>query len=175
MITILVVTLFIVLISVKLWNDSDGFNKEMFATMCVVGVVAGFLVALFSSLLLPSKLAPNDRIDLYTLKRGDPQLEGRFFLGTGIVDSNPVWEFNTVVSRNPLTLDEGYVPANSYHYQIRKVLDQETGSAYLQTYHHDFAQPWFKYIALFPNDSGPALYEFHLPVNAIIPDIQAQP
>lgn len=161
------------------FNRNPENQKLPIANFFVVPLVTAtfsVLGLMLISLALPSKNVPAEKIQLIALNRSEPQISGRAFLGSGYIETDRAWEY---IEYYP---EQGYdhpdtVPLYSRYYTVRNYRDQPAGSdsAYLIKYKKAYAQDWFKYIALFPNDRGPVLYEFHTPEDSIIPEVDIQP
>ena len=170
----LLIIALLVYLTRKMWINPDrSLDKEMAFFVLLGSTVLAIPVLVFASISLPAIDVPNPNVKLETLNLGDPSLHGRFFIGTGYIDTDQYYIYRYYVGDS--IRDGRVIRFHDAQYLVSLIQDQGVESgAYLVTYHKEFAQSWFKYIALFPNDTGTAKYDFHIPAGSIVPEISIQ-
>lgn len=173
MVTLILISLVVLFLFRGDYVEYGRFKVKNFGLALMVAAIIAIALTTMLSEILPNRQVPGDAIALYTMNRADPTLEGRMFLGSGLISEKPSYQWNYYDAEGSLVDD--YAPIYDSHYEIHKFLDQSEGNAYLVIYHDDYKYQWLRAFALFPSDMGPTRYDFHLPTNAIVPEIDVQP
>ncbi len=156
-------------------DSRPSFDKEMFILVAIVAIFAGLLTGVLTSMAFPTVSVANDPVKLETMDISGPEIQGRFFLGSGYIDSEEYYVFRYYVPGMNNVLRDGKVYRYEPRYQVINLIrDQEADSAYYVTYHYEFAWDWAKWLAYSPMDTTPEIYDFHIPANAIVPQISIQ-
>lgn len=142
------------------------------AILIMVSLCGGAMTTFFGSMFLPTKTVANDPIRLETMNLGEPTIEGRFFLGTGHISTDEYYVYRFY--EGDRLRDGKVIRYDDYEALVYLIRDQEPGSAYLVTYRRDWKWDWEKYLAFTPFYTVERVYEFHVPVNSIVPSIDIQ-
>ncbi|KKU33092.1 hypothetical protein A3K29_04865 [Candidatus Collierbacteria bacterium RIFOXYB2_FULL_46_14] len=170
-ITIVLVALFL---TRKNFISDKGVDRES-ALFYTLGIsVLSLVFVLFFGLGLPTRDVPDETIRLETMNLSMPEVSGSFFLGTGYIGSDEYYKYRYYVGDTNILRDGKVIRYNDDVALINLIRDQTDGTAYVVVYRSEFKQEWFRWIAFFPSNTGPTVYDFHLPVDSIIPEIDIQ-
>jgi len=183
MITVILVAIFISYLTRSLMFDLE-FDREshiMFRkfspltlwAFIFMGLLAGLLVSLIIGTFLPMTQVANDPIQLETLNLGSPEIEGHFFLGSGTIDTEEYYLYRYYEGDDRLR-DGKIIRYRDDLAIVYLVRDQEANKAFLSTFGYEWKYSWETLIGLIPGKVGAKVYEFHVPVDSIVPEIDIQ-
>lgn len=122
--------------------------------MAIAGIVGGKL---------PVVGVEKERIELISL-RDDSDLSGRFFLGSGFINSTEYYFYYSQANNG------GYIPGKIPVDNVT-IFEDQTENAYIIVLKPKFINPVSYWIALIPNET---MYEVHVPPGTILRQFSIQ-
>lgn len=141
-------------------KHDDVYDRVMTGLLLLLmGAAVGFLLAVGCSAILPSHSVANQPEYLHNL-HDQNNTEGRFFLGSGVVD-NVTKLFYTYQNQ------DGSFSFDDITKKSVDVFEDNPEKPYLLVYHVEFNQSWMSLLGFPKFSSNPNKPEFHIPAGSI--------